>query len=266
MPQKERIFNEKELISRYESGDSIRELGRFYKTDRRLIKRVLIRGGVKMRTLSEANRTFGVDDHAFEKIDSHEKAYWLGFLAGDGTVVGSQIKIGLSLKDITHLEKFKSFIKSERKIYKYDPIVNGKKYHACYFAINSPIMVKDLYALNITQKKSNTLRPSCIDKEFINSYLLGLIDADGCFYVDKRGQMHLNLISTLSICEFAMSQFVENCGIKPTKIIIESRSKAAYYCYFGGNTKVKKIIDFLYKNSPVCLARKNKIVENHYKE
>jgi hypothetical protein len=40
--------------------------------------------------------------------DSHEKYYWLGFLAGDGSVAKNEARIRLELKniDLSHLQKF----------------------------------------------------------------------------------------------------------------------------------------------------------------
>ena len=56
-----------------------------------------------------------VDENYFNLIDSADKAYWLGFIAADGWLSSNlenpRMMIGLSLKDISHLEKFKNQIK-----------------------------------------------------------------------------------------------------------------------------------------------------------
>ena len=55
----------------------------------------------------------------FEKIDTEEKAYWLGFLYADGSV-GSKddrIELGLAEKDFHHIEKFRDFIGINNKIF-----------------------------------------------------------------------------------------------------------------------------------------------------
>jgi hypothetical protein len=113
--------------------------------------------------------------------------------------------------------------------------------------------------LNIVPTKSKILKPSIISEEYVNSYILGLIDGDGCFSLDKKNQLHLNVISSLSICQFVMDTLVKKCNITATKIIPEKRSKGIYYCYFGGNTKIAKIVNYIYKNNSCFLERKFKI-------
>ena len=41
-------------------------------------------------------------ENIFSEITSDNQAYWLGFLAADGSVNGYQLQIGLSTKDIEH--------------------------------------------------------------------------------------------------------------------------------------------------------------------
>ncbi len=47
------------------------------------------------------------DKNMFKKIDSEEKAYWLGFLEADGCIHGGEgdyrIEIGLAEKDFHYL-------------------------------------------------------------------------------------------------------------------------------------------------------------------
>ena len=50
--------------------------------------------------------------HIFDKINSQEKAYWLGFILADGylNVDKHMLRIKLGDKDKHHLEKFIQFI------------------------------------------------------------------------------------------------------------------------------------------------------------
>lgn len=255
----------KEIIDLYINGHSLRDLSKKYNKDRRTIKKILLYNNIKLKTLSEANRTYSFNEHIFNNIDSHEKAYWLGFIAADGSIFKNTLKIGLSAKDINHLDKFKKFLNSTHPIKIFNPVIKNKKYSSCEFSINSDILVNDLKKHEILNKKSKILNPAKINEEFLNSYILGIVDGDGCFSVDKKNQIKLNVISSLSMCEFIMEIFVKNTGITKTKIVAEKRSAGMYYCYFGGNKKIKNIIDFLYKNKITYLERKYNIVKNHFK-
>jgi hypothetical protein len=263
MPER-KLLPEQEIITLYNEGVSLRDLAKKYNVDKGVIKKRLIKHNIKLRTLSEANRIYSLDENIFHKIDSHEKAYWLGFIASDGSIYNNSLKIGLSFKDFAHLEKFRAFLKAEHPIHTYYPIVKGKKYKSCEFSIRSDVMIADLLKLNIGTNKSMTLEPAPIKIRYFNSYILGIVDGDGCFSVDKLGQMKMNIISSLPICQFIMDVLVEHCNITPTKIGKEKRSEGMNYCYFGGNIKVKSIVDFLYRDASVCLDRKRNIVRIHY--
>jgi hypothetical protein len=259
-----RVLPELEIVALYNEGFSLRDLAKKYNVDKGVIKKRLLQHDTKLRTLSEANRTYSFDENIFHKIDSHEKAYWLGFIASDGSIYHNTLKIGLSFKDFTHLEKFRTFLKAEHPIHTYYPIVKGKKYKSCEFSIRSDIMIADLLKLNIGANKSMTLEPAPLKTKYLNSYLLGIVDGDGCFSVDKLGQMKMNIISSLPMCQFIMDTLVKHCDITPTKIGEEKRSKGMNYCYFGGNNKVKSIVDYLYQDTQVWLERKRNIVRDHF--
>jgi len=52
------------------------------------------------RKSSLAHRRYNLDETFFEKIDNEEKAYWLGFLAGDGAITDeNRLRLRLAIKD-----------------------------------------------------------------------------------------------------------------------------------------------------------------------
>ena len=259
-----KILPETEIITLYNEGESLRDLAKKYNVDKGLIKRRLLKHNIVLRTLSEANRIYSLDESIFHKIDSHEKAYWLGFIAADGNVCNNALKIGLSSKDTEHLKKFKAFLKSDHPIHIYHPKVKGKVYESCEFSVRSDRIVADLLKLNITANKSKTLIPAALKSKYLSSYILGIIDGDGCFYLDKKGQMHLSIVGSLPIIQFIMDTLVKECDITATKITEHKSGDGVYLSYFGGNNKIKSIVDFLYQNTEVWLDRKRNIVRDHF--
>lgn len=257
-------LQEIEICKSYNAGSSLREIAVFYQVDKGTIKRKLIKNDIKLRSLSEANRIYFFDENLFHNIDSHEKAYWLGFIAADGNVCNNTLKIGLSSKDIKHLEKFRLFLKSNHPIHIYHPKIKNKIYESCEFSVRSAQVIADLLRLNITSNKSKTLIPSEIKQEYINSYILGVVDGDGCFYLDKRGQMHLSIVGSLSMIRFIMDVLVKECNITATKITEYKSGSNVYTCYFGGNNKIKSIVDYLYRDTKIYLERKRNIVKDHF--
>lgn len=91
----------KEIHKKYNVGKWIfKKISKKYNLPCKKYKRILIK----------ANRDY------FETIDTASKAYWLGFIVGDGCVRYTKstnsyvLAIELSRIDITHLEKFKQDI------------------------------------------------------------------------------------------------------------------------------------------------------------
>jgi len=68
--------------------------------------------------LSLAHRKYNLDESFFTRIDNEEKAYWLGFFAGDGAITDeNRLRLKLATKDKAHLKKFKEIVKWNGKDY-----------------------------------------------------------------------------------------------------------------------------------------------------
>jgi len=79
-----------------------------------------------------------------EASDVQNKAYWLGFITGDGGTREYELKIRISEKE--HLESFKDDIGSEHKI--------SKRSDGCYeLGISRKKVVDDLISLGIVSDK-----------------------------------------------------------------------------------------------------------------
>lgn len=98
---------------------SIKEIGMIFGFSSIVIYRILKENGIDFE-----NRKYKVNHNYFEKIDTEEKAYWLGFLYADGYVRihkqrSGQLKLKLKKMDIEHIEKFKNTIESTQTIDSY---------------------------------------------------------------------------------------------------------------------------------------------------
>lgn len=89
-------------------------LGRTWGCDPSTIKNIMKAYGVSGRTLSEARRNYlnyTINEDSFSKIDSPDKAYWLGAMYSDGYITKTKYtnKFGIAVaeRDKNWLEKFK---------------------------------------------------------------------------------------------------------------------------------------------------------------
>ena len=113
---KKRIFSDQEkqyIITEYNNGKSLRKLEKELHVSRRILSTMLQKEKVTIRNNTINSRKYFHNENYFEKIDTEEKAYWLGFIYADGYIESkrknSSQKFGITLnaKDINHLEKFK---------------------------------------------------------------------------------------------------------------------------------------------------------------
>jgi hypothetical protein len=114
----------------------------------------------------------------FKVIDTDEKAYWLGFIAADGTIVNNSrqysVVVDLQPGDLHWLERFRDTIAPGATITRH-----GSR--SCSVCIGSREMVQDVMALGIGPRKSNTLEWPRIPETFAIPFLLGYFDGDGSF-------------------------------------------------------------------------------------
>lgn len=219
----------------------------------------------------------------FEKIDSEEKAYWLGFLYADGCIVryykdkekkivrSMSLEITLAEKDRGHLEKFKNALNSNIVIRNRITKLNGKEYKSCRIVIYSTKICEDLINLGCTPKKTYTLTFPTFDivpKEYMRHFVRGFFDGDGCICVtEMSGNPHIITCFTgmesmlQNILDYLISEQVIR---KIPKLQYDKRGSKACDLYIHGTDDNKEFLDFLYKDSNVYLDRKYQQYKNFY--
>jgi hypothetical protein len=120
-----------------------------------------------------------VNECYFKSIDSSEKAYWLGFIYGDGWISTEyedrQDIFGVEIIDRKHLIKFHNAIESEHSISER----NKKKNNTFRFHVQSDTLVDNLREHGVTENKTFTGTVPDIDEDYYVDFIRGLFDADG---------------------------------------------------------------------------------------
>lgn len=184
-----------------------------------------------------------VNHDIFEIIDTSEKAYWLGYIMGDGCVSDKGL-IHLASKDLEHLEKFKYFVGSNHKIGRNE------------FRFTSHKMKNDLAKHGILPRKTYlSLSLKTVPIELKQDTIRGLIDSDGWIYFTEKGS-NIGCCSHRKEILEEINEFIcQQCNFKLSKIT-QSKNKSAYYLNWYGTLKCGILLKFLnYKNS-INLDRK----------
>jgi hypothetical protein len=199
--------------------------------------------------------------------DSLESYYWLGFLFADGHFYKKRsISLEVSINDLHHLEKFKSFTGSDNKISTIERTNVGMFKTAVVttvsFNITDTISIGKLCDL-FEIKSNKTYRPPIIrtssmtDDQFL-ALIIGFIDGDGC--IRKRNKhtlilnikVHKNWLDNLKIIEENLRKITQikfkdhMCKIikdhktntEYAKLEISKRNILKYLKIFANNNKL----------------------------
>lgn len=150
--------NQNEIISMYSSNIGTPTIAKKFNTTYVRIIKELRMLNIPVKEKHHPYILYKHNENTFSSIDSHEKAYWVGFLTGDGSILDKYncVAIDLASSDEDHVNKFKIFLQSEHPINNYTQIckfTNKPTYHSV-LRVRSKQMVKDLISLGVKPRKS----------------------------------------------------------------------------------------------------------------
>ena len=214
-----------------------------------------------LRKVKQKTANFNI--HYFEKIDSSEKAYFLGLLLADGNVNEKRksVRIGLQEEDGYILERFKKAINSDNEVYFcHKPLNYPNRKHKKVFEITSEKFYNDLNNLGIVPRKSLIVKYPNINSFFEKDFIRGILDGDGCIYIgkDKKGydQCSINWLGTYDVCNGILKYFEQH----DIQLYI-NKKESIYSVATSKKIDIIKIYNILYDNTDLYLERKfNKFI------
>jgi len=258
---------EKHICNQYKNGLSQVEISKIYNCSNATISNLLKRNAVKIRSRENNRRQININVDYFENIDSHEKAYILGYMIADGNIGKNlnAIKFTCKKEDMEILEKLKEELGSEHKIsiQKYGKNSFKPDAEKAVFVFSSKKMKEDLNNLGIFPNKTKTVCVPKIDDVFVNSLILGIFDGDGCFYIDERRAKRVELSITCNnfVCDYIKSIFEEKFNAKVGEQRRMGSSSKVKSIRISSYVSVLRIMNWLYKDSSIFLKRKREKYE-----
>lgn len=216
-------------------------------------KLALRRAGGLARSNSTVHRKYDLDETFFDRIDSEEKAYWLGFFSADGCVFGHRLTLTLSSVDHAHVVAFARALKWSGPLY-LPPSVTPMS----SASFSSQPLTRALARLGVRPNKTMALEPANIEDDLKRHYWRGFVDGDGCLSESVRKR--ITFCGTWHVvggfCMF-VRKFV------PSKARPNARG-VIYVCEFGGRLIAPKVAKLLYDGATVALARKIEIARRWF--
>lgn len=206
-----------------------------------------------------------IDSTYFSVIDTHLKAYFAGFIAGDGCLVKASksssitLTITLNNRDTCVLEKLHEELQMSRPLWHF---VSQGKFNHVRLVTSDRGIIAGLKAIGIDHRKSLTMGNILqnIPEEYRSSFILGLFDADGSCYVRevtsiKKGKEYksikqaVSLRATLEMC----TAVVAHLDIKSYHI---NTSESIPNLVISSKKEFTNFFNQVYKDCPFYLQRK----------
>lgn len=183
----------------------------------------------------------------FENIDTEQKAYFLGWIASDGTITERMIRFRIHVYDIECVKALRELVCPELKL-NYSRNVVG-------FDITSHKIAQDACrALGISPgDKAYIIRlPKYADDKLTWAFLRGYFDGDGCACYKKgtlRNYPRATIASKSKMMLEDIKEFVKiNCCI------------SGHQVEYGGQYAMK-FLSLIYANASIFLERKKHIYD-----
>ena len=206
--------------------------------------------GLKKEKRDNSNMgKYSVNKDYFKEIDTHNKAYFLGWAVTDGNIVrnknNNQYRIRLQSNDVDILEKFLKDTESTTQIY--------EREYGKYSEVNicDREFVENLEQYGFTNCKTYSIEFPNIKEEFVLDFIKGCFDGDGSYVcTDKTKRISFvrekkNFIEQLNktLHKYGVSNLLYQ---KDNYYVIEINSKKS----------IKKFIEYMLQTESYFLDRK----------
>src|SRR5690606_14525028 len=256
--RKNDIYNEmlsNQILKMYTDGYSMNRISSYFGISTRIIHSILHSNNINIKKLWEYDsyQKHNINE-LFDKIDTPEKAYFLGFLYADGNVNKNLNQVTLKLKesDIHILNDIKKTFEIGNKLYFDRPAnINAENQYSLKI-INKKIRDNFVKHGVIPRKTWKLSYPFWLEKHLHSHFVRGYFDGDGCLSIDyKRNNATISICGTWQMCSDLKFIFENYVGVKSVissdrkifRIIIRRYSSVLDTCawmYKGANLKLNR--------------------------
>ena len=241
------IQQKQAILVAFQSGEECRSIPKLLGVSGRSVAKVLSEFGVN----TKCRNRYTLNEGYFDEIDTPIESYLLGLMAADGCVTDKNY-IVLESIDRELVDLFAREIEFSGEIREID-----RSPHKPHFRINfsSQRLAKALHQWQIVTDRIATDSYRFPSAEYLNAYVLGYFDGDGCAYRNKGRSGGL-------VCIVGSNNFTQELSelMKMGVTIIHSH-KVVYYWRVFSRTNIQKFYDLMYRYPDLGLVRKKEKIE-----
>lgn len=207
-------------------------------------------------------RLYSVNSTYFSKIDTQEKAYWLGYLFADGYVRKRSKSSGflcVNSIDLKTLENLKNSLQ-------FTGSVVTRKYGKSSFGtgtigslnIYDCDLVDDLIKHGCVERKTFNLKFPNIKKSLKRHFIRGYFDGDGSlsnYFSPPKKKWCIN-VSIAGIESFLEDVTIVVFGSKKYLYKDKRKKTDCWNIKINGDNTCKEFLDYIYKDATIYLERK----------
>jgi len=237
-------------VDRYAAGETIESLATAAGISWGTMKDALHRWGATMRR-SGPTRLYRLDESFFERIDTEEKAYWLGFAFADGSVIANcrVFRTELHRRDVQHLRKLATALQTDI------PIKPFPAHSSYYLAVGSAKLCRFLSRHGCVPNKTCRHGTPKIAKKLLRHFYRGVVDGDGSLFCSTKSKAWaFDCVGSRVFIEDFQAWLMRRLGLSATKLRCRGEAWSVRY---DGTRQVAQIGRLLYANATVFLDRKN---------
>lgn len=227
---------------------TVKSVAEEYGVSSACIERILARSGRK-----RGHRKYAIDESYFEKVDTPNKAYFLGLIYADGCNKRNGISLSLQEEDGYLVEALKREVAFKGKTY----LIKRKKAHhklRVGVELSSMKMMNDITLLGVVPNKSLILQfPTCVSEGLMSHFIRGYFDGDGSVHVDGSGGFHCSITGSPFFCQSLHEYLTKRLSINST-VCDYSHSKAKDVKMSTCQALV--FLDYIYRDSTIRMTRK----------
>ena len=238
---------EQEVITRYKNGESCQVIADSFKVTFHTISNILERNNIAR---NNKYKNINLNENYFEKIDSNDKAYFLGFMLTDGNVSLNEniIRLSLSSKDEEILNIFKEKTGNENKIC----IREDEKHSERTFQLRSKKWKDDLAKYGVVPQKTFISEMPVLSTDMMPHLIRSMIDGDGWISFNSH---QIGFCGNEKTVNQLKEYLVKTLNVYDAKIIHASEN--LWQVTWASQTDIEKIGNYIYQNKDNCfLSRK----------
>ena len=242
-----------DMVQRYNAGEPSESIGALYNITGNTVVERLRRRGTHIRPGGIIPRK--IRDDFFENIDSEVKAYFLGLLIADGSIIRPKTKKCADCLSLTLIQKDEYLLVRlcEELFVENDPVIHrtvGRTTSEIRFS--SQILCDSLAKWGVVPNKTFIAYIPDIDPVLMPHLIRGIFDGDGTAFFTK-GRFRFGIYGTYRLCTQMRDYLVQHCGCNNNNVFDKG---TVSFVTWGRPCDIESFYNLIYTDATVWMKRK----------